>query len=363
MAKRMLMITALFMFAAMPCAARAADALVPPVMGFHAALTDEGGNPVADGEVAAAFRIIDAAGTILYEEQQRVNSVGGQVAALIGNGLTGDGAPTGGVPIELLDPRGGRYLQVEVAGMAPLPMMELATVPYAAYAQEALGVAKEAIAFEDLSAAAVEELGKAMTDGAGAQSIVVREELAAPEAAAEIGVASGLASSTATDLQGVLDDLDGAIVASDARIAVEEGARSSADATEASARQDADGAEAAARSSADDGVDKRVQAIENPHRLSFERSAWGSVTLDGNQNPVLHGQNASIAKLNAGVYRISFSSPMSDASYAAVVTPASTVGGGGTLMPLSITNKAADGFTVGLGTMVNQSFDFIVMGM
>ncbi|MFA4874140.1 MAG: hypothetical protein WC956_02005 [bacterium] len=366
-----------------PAQLRAESPAVPQVIGFHSVIADEGGNPIPDGDVTIDFRITDAAGTVLYEERQGVASVGGLVSALIGNGLTGDGAPTGGVPMGVLDPQGARFIEVAVEGVTTLPPMEIASVPYAAYAQEALGVADGSVSFESLDADAMQLIAQALTKGKDASQILLRDELptlySASSAASTIGVAPGLAYSGASHLQETLGDLDKAIVARDARInteindrssaiAAEAQARTGADSSEAGSRLAADSSEAGVRSAADSSANSsivdlqgRMQAIENPQRLSFNRSAWGTVSLSGG-NAVMHGANASAAYLGSSLYRITFDQQMADDLYAVAVTPANNSNSQGGAYPLSVSSKDAGGFTISLGNMSPQKFDFVVMG-
>ncbi|MFH1830251.1 MAG: hypothetical protein ABH871_05695 [Pseudomonadota bacterium] len=388
-----------------PGLASADQAQVPNVIGYHSVIFDEGGNPIADGEVNVWFRIIDAAGAVLYEETQSVTAVGGQVSALIGNGLTSDSAPTGGVPIDALNPF-GRYLEVEVEGKSPLPAMELASVPYASFAQVALGAGEGAIdgnaikdksiSFDDLSDDIIDKMAQKL-GGAGANSIVLKENLdtlyRSPSAAASIGVSRGLSFSGANDLQGVLRDLDRAIArreekieTTDAALTAEVSARASAIAQEASARANADATKVSksgdtmdgtlhmnanitlAGGFTVDGVDignlqASVSAIENPQLLSFTRSIWGTVS-PGQGVAEFHGENASATLIQPGKYRITFTQALSDEYYAAVVTPTNDAkaADASTAAPLIISDKTADGFTVNVLGMTLQSFDFIVMG-
>ncbi len=366
----------------MSSALRAETGEIPAILGFHSAITDEGGNAIADGDVGIKFRITDANGAELYEESQMVSAANGLVSALIGNGLTQDGAPAGGVPMNVLDPQGARYLEVEVEGIATLPPMEIASVPYAAYAQQALGVANGSISFDSLSADAMKRITEALTNGKDASQILLRDELptlySAPAASSTIGVAGGLTYSTANYLQAALADLDKAIAGSNAKITAETGERSAAVSAEAQARVAADSSETSARAAADSAeadtravadaatnasvanLDGRVQAIENPQRLSFGRSAWGTVTCG--LSPAVHGQNAVFSSSSGSTVSVAFVQPMSDAYYSVVVTP--TADGIDTysinLHPLLAFNKSAAGFSVNCNNV--PSVDFIVMG-
>ena len=161
---------------------RATTPEVPVVMGYHSAVTDEGGNPIDDGGWNAWFRITDINGAKLYEERQGVTAIGGRISTLIGNGLTADGAPTGGVPLEALDPDGVRFLEVEIEGMDPLPAVEMAAVPYCSYSQVALGAAEGSISFDALAEGAVDhQLPQPPPPVAGAGHLPRPSRLARPD--------------------------------------------------------------------------------------------------------------------------------------------------------------------------------------
>jgi hypothetical protein len=344
---------------------------VPTVLGYHAAVYDEGGNAIGDGEWVAVFRITDADGQALYEERQTVTAVGGQVSALIGNGLTEDNAPTGGVPYEALVPQGPRYLEVAFEGMEPLPAMELAAVPYAGFARVALGAAEGAIAFEALADGAVDRIAEELTDGGSKAEIVLRSELdtlySDASAAATIGVeTTGFVTSSESDLQGLLSDIDAVLVqqATDlssvqATLDAERQSRLSADAAEGSARAAAD----AALSLTDDALDKRIAAVESGERLSFLHSAWG--TVSGGSTPSMTGANASVSRVGSSTYRLALSPAMANASYAVTVTPSDNAKTGSPDAggAVRIFNKTPDGFDVQFVGLANESFDFIVLGM
>jgi hypothetical protein len=226
----------------------------PPYLVYQSELYDDGGNPISDGEVDIVFRITDGQGGVLYEEQQTVEAIRGQVTALVGNGLDLNGVPTGGLSIDMLNPVGPRYLEVEVEGFSALEPMEMASVPYSLYTSMALDAADGAIdsraiadggvEFEDLSSGLIDQLANHLTGGAGAENIVLRQELDTlyrdPSAASTIGVSPNFVYSGADDLQAVLQDLDRAILQRDERISAEAQARQQADNAEAAARADAD---------------------------------------------------------------------------------------------------------------------------
>lgn len=280
MIRRSLCIMAILLITA---TAAASDRTVPHILAFQSSLYDEGGNPIQDGASDIHLRIIDDAGNVLYEEYQNVDVIRGAVSVLIGNGLTIDGAPTGGVPGGIFDSNEARYLDLKIGDDAPIGPMEIASVPYAIISSVADGVSEGAIdskaiadggiQYEDLSDDLIDKLSSEMTGG---REIVFKDEIESmyrgPGSAAKIGVHQGLNYSGANDLQGVIVDMDQAIRHREERIAAEAEARASdvanlesgiaaeaasrqqADAGETSARQQADASESSARQSADSNL-------------------------------------------------------------------------------------------------------------
>ncbi|MBT3181656.1 MAG: hypothetical protein HN337_04000 [Deltaproteobacteria bacterium] len=188
---------------------------VPNVLAYQSILYDDGGNPIADGDADIIFRITDHEGALLFEESQRVDVVRGAVSVLVGNGDDLDGAPTGGIPLNLFQTENPLYLEVEVEGFPATDPLEIVSVPYAIYAGSVAegGVNSKAIrdrsiVYEDLSDSLIKKLGN---EG----GLISREGVDAiyrePAAASKIGVQRGFNYSGANDLQGVLSDLDRAV--------------------------------------------------------------------------------------------------------------------------------------------------------
>lgn len=225
--------------------AGAGERALPNVIAYQSALFDDGGNPIADGEAQVAFRIRGSDGALLYEEYQTLDVVRGTVSALVGNGLTENGAPTGGISASALDPTGAKYLEVQVGDFPPTSAMEIASVPYASYSELALGavegaidslaIADGSIAYEDLSDDLKSRLTDDITGGRGADQIIYRNELESlyrgPESASAIGLRAGLNYSGANDLQGAIQDIDRAVKRRDEKIDTETDARVAANTT------------------------------------------------------------------------------------------------------------------------------------
>jgi hypothetical protein len=184
-------------------------AQVPPLINFQSVLYDDAGEAIPDGSSSVNFRITDVNGSVLYEENQTLDVVHGMVSAMVGNGLTSGGAPTGGIPLDVFEADAGRYLEVTVDGYQPQATMEIVSVPYALYADKAMGavdgsiggdaIKAGAITAKHFSSEALKELGGAMVSG---------DSLSMTTAAQSIGVRPGFSYSGSSNIQGVLTDLD-----------------------------------------------------------------------------------------------------------------------------------------------------------
>ncbi len=350
---------------------------VPEYLVYHSKLYDDGGNPLGDGEIFVEFRISDARGDLLYEESQEIEIVRGGISALIGGGMSQD----------ILEPDGPRYIEVVVDGVSVTDPLEIASVPYAIYAQNALGVGdgvvdsasirNGGVEFDDLSDALVERLGEELSRGGVAGGLVSQGYLESVSGASAIGVTSNFSYSGANNLQGVLADFDRAIRMRDentrSSVEAEAAARIAADNTEALARATADTVEAAARVSADNtGAaarvvnTNRIVALEGavgsitapPERPEYEVRAWGadvycnSASQSANMSA---GGNVTAGFNGSGECRVTFVQPMQSANYAVNITPL--------VDQLYVWGKSADGFTVRrIEWGSEMTFDFTVAG-
>ena len=123
-------------------------AQVPKYVNFQSVLRDDSGNLVEDGFVDLTFKILDQDGDELYAEvQPGVQVVRSAINVMIGEGVTPGStpsAPTGGIPIDTLDPNlGSHFLQIQFGPNLPSDPMELGSVPYAMYAERALSFVGE----------------------------------------------------------------------------------------------------------------------------------------------------------------------------------------------------------------------------
>lgn len=354
---------------------------VPEVIAFRSLLVDDGGNPLPDGNIRLIFRITDGLGNILYEEMQDVDSMRGQVAALVGNGLSADGAPMGGIPRTVLNPGEPRYLDVEAKGYPPTGPMEIASVPYSIYASEALGIADGSVRFEDLNEELFADLAPAILEVMATDS----------SAAASIGVSPGFANSQSTELQGVLEDLDRAIGEQGQRIVDEANARTVKDNTqdveigrlredagqtiaglqatlngevearvaavsaEVQVRSEADLGEIQKREAADRDINRRIDnldpAVSPPPRPELYANAWCTIASCAGGNIISDCVNAQVIAEGVGRCRIIFAQAMASASYAVVTTPS-----------LTVRSKGAGDFIAECGATPSCGFDFIAMG-
>ncbi len=364
----------------------AGAAQVPRLINYQSLVYDDGGLPVADGSSVVTFRITDIAGSVLYEEKQIVDVVHSVISAMVGNGLDPNGAPTGGIPLEIFESDGGRYLEVMVEGYEPQSPLEIVSVPYAFYAERAVGVAdgsidgkaiaKESITVEHLAQDAMQDLGDALaTDG----GVVVWTTLQQISGASGVGVQSGMTYTSADNVQTALQDLDTAISHRDSRIDVVEGRldqeivdRQAGDAERVSRHGDSmDGnlsvcGDLSVQCGGDlmvNGSNIRQTVEENRTYLGgLKVLAWGSVDSDGT---LLFGNNAQLGTVvtSTGSYEVQFLTSPGSAQYAVIVNCVLE----GTAPCLgSVTNKTSSSFMVRMasvpGGFSEQSFDFMVYG-
>ncbi len=371
-------------------------ASVPQVLNFQSMLFDDGGNPIPDGTTPVTFRVTDVAGAVLYEEHQSLDVVRGAVSAMVGNGLDANGAPTGGVPLDALQPDEGRYLEVIADGFTPQASMEIASVPYALYAQKAVGAVDGAITGDAIAAGALraehfakdalKEIGDTLAAGGG---VISASGMQSAQGARGMGVESGFAFSGSTTVQGVLADLDRAI----GQRATHEAAVATALDQERAERQAADqDIINNSVSSTGDTINGNIavcgdttincggdlivnqtniaqQIQQTQTMLNETRAYFGGlkVIASGSVNDdcvMTEGRNAQMGTctLSSGTYEVRFVTQPSDAQYLVMVT----VQYNGVSPALaSVAGKSAASFTVKTasvaGGSVKQSFDFVVL--
>jgi len=375
----------------LPMAGNADPTSVPHFLNYQSLLYDDGGNLVANGPAGITFKITDAAGNVLYEERQTPDVVNGAVSAVIGNGLDGGGAPMGGVPASVLTPDSSRYLEVTVDGYPPETAMEIVSVPYAVYAEKALGAAEGAIDGAALAnkSITIDHLADGLISDLATQMgtaglIATRTDLTnlqttyrGTTGASTIGVTGGFVYSGSNNLQGVLQDLDRAIQSRQAGVdAIQTTvnthttsnvatahptgnwpiARLDTDIAtqgelnaEAAARAAADAAEAGARGGKDEELEVRLEAVEGASQIPL--SAWGTVDCDA--DPTMTGENATVSHGGVlGMCRVTFVTAKADTNYAVSISSPNK--------DAVVTNKTLDGFTAGVSGTPSVSFDFVV---
>jgi len=205
--KKAISVMIMAVFLAVASAADAAQ--VPPLINFQSVLYDDAGEPIPDGSSSVNFRITDMNGSILYEENQTLDVVHGVVSAMVGNGLTSNGSPTGGIPSDIFEADSGRYLEVTVDGYQPQATMEIVSVPYSLSADKAMGAVDNSIGGDAIKAGAIssKHFSSDTLKDLGAE-MVQYSSLGTPSAAQSIGVRSGFSYSGSSNIQGVLTDLD-----------------------------------------------------------------------------------------------------------------------------------------------------------
>lgn len=158
--KKLLLVPALIMLLS-PIMASAQSVEVPHYINFQSVLRDDSGNLIEDGPVDLTIKVLDQDGTEIYVEQQPgVQVVRSSVNVMIGEGIvpgSSPSAPTGGVPLTAVDPASGtKRLQIQFGSNLPSEPMELTSVPYAMYAEKALGLVAD-IAEDQIPATFVTE--------------------------------------------------------------------------------------------------------------------------------------------------------------------------------------------------------------
>ncbi len=193
---------------------------VPHTINLQSMIFDEDGNVSTSESVDLLIKILDGDGNILFsEEHADVPVVKGAVNVSIGE-------PSGGIPLEILDPSAGtKVLDVVVDGTNPFELMPLGAVPYAMWAEKALTVADESIGseqirdgsikVEDLDPLEFADIGGIASEGQLPGSVATDAELSghtgsgAAHLASAIVVSGSFVTFVADDVQEALEKLDG----------------------------------------------------------------------------------------------------------------------------------------------------------
>jgi len=144
--------------------------ILPQFIQLQAVLIDDAGHVLKDlQETDMTLSILDIDGDIYYQEVQHVIVIHGAVSVLVGSGNDPtSGVPTGGIPPDALFPDRTKLLRFQISEKSiPEADLELVSVPYAYYAQVAMGldhainsldIENGGIELEDLSDQALEAL-------------------------------------------------------------------------------------------------------------------------------------------------------------------------------------------------------------
>lgn len=165
--------------------AEEAPVTIPHRINFQSILTDPAGNPLPDGKYNVSFRLLDLQGVSLYEEWQNLESNGGIVSAMIGS--------QNELELSLLSPASIHFLETAVEGSGPPIRMEIVSVPYAYYAEEALKVAPLGVGTKAI------------------QPKSITADLLADDVLKNLGMEGNFIYSRGVSVQGAIKDLDTAI--------------------------------------------------------------------------------------------------------------------------------------------------------
>jgi len=365
-------------------------AQVPPLINFQSVLYDDAGAAIPDGASDVSFSITDVNGDVLYQETQTLDVVHGLVAAMVGNGLTSNGSPTGGIPLDVFETDGGRYLEVNVDGYQPQATMEIVSVPYALYATKALGAVENsidgnaiqpgAITAEHFSSDALQELGGALVTSGG---MVSNDSLKQVTAAETIGVRPGFSYSGSSNIQGVLTDLDRIMATRNAQMDTKVTNLQQQITNEATARTSGDsGLQSQINSSSTritnveghvTNVENRVTVVENNINVfngffnGGKICAWGHANFEsggGSSNTeLLYGSGASVSVASTNKALVTFDESCSDGRYMVLINGVHTFNHNGTpdVHPAQVRNRIAGSFEV-IDLNSLSTFDFLVIG-
>src|SRR3989338_2645992 len=132
-----------------------AQTTVPQYLNFQSVVTDSNGNLITEPFIDLEFQILYQAGSVLYrEKQEQVQVVRGAVNVNIGEGIIPNSSPrspTGGLSLDLFDPReGARYVRMIVGSNPPNDNLQILSTPYALWAEQALSVVPNSIGSEEI---------------------------------------------------------------------------------------------------------------------------------------------------------------------------------------------------------------------
>lgn len=181
----------------------------PQYLNLQAVLVDNGGNVLYNKQEAdITFQIIDGAGAVLYEEvQMDTPIIKGAISVLVGEGIDpGTGNRTGGIPMAALSPEGTRLIRFKLNDdTIAQEDLQLASVPYAYYAQSSLDVVDGRLQVADLSPDLVEYI---RTAGVTREDFASHQTQRNAHTARSVSVENSFIYSAGDNLQSVLENVD-----------------------------------------------------------------------------------------------------------------------------------------------------------
>lgn len=254
---------------------------VPHWINFQTVLSDPAGIPLADGFYDVTFRVLDLEGAELYREAQKVESFQGVASVMVG--------AKGNLDPELFKPGTPRFLGVEVLGQTGENILEIVSVPYSYFAEEALRVAPQSISaqsiqlqsitYDHLSEEVSQTILSQITPALLPVALVYQDELDVALLGAQMG-AQNYVDRQVVQLRDILEQSLNQINASQ---------------------------------SADlDGLRGEVADLSTQVNSTPQIRAWGVVTISGGNPQLAAGNNiASVARLADGIFQVVFSNPVS----------------------------------------------------
>lgn len=203
-----------------------AQTQVPHRFHFQSVFYDAGGNPLPSGYYLARFALLDQSYERVYSEEQEVELVNGILSTMVGDGFeegSNSSVPTGGVLRSFISPSQTYYLQAEIEGDTRI--MEIGSVPYAHFSEEALSVSAGAVDGESIAERSIlrehlsEVLEEAIFGDIPAERIPASvassgdlqahiNDVSGAHAASSISASGPFANSNASNVEEALKDLD-----------------------------------------------------------------------------------------------------------------------------------------------------------
>ena len=328
---------------------------VPPYMNFQSVLRDDSGNLTEDGFMDLQMKILDQDKDVVYEETQPgVQVLRSAINVMIGEGVvpgSSPSTPTGGIPASALDPeKGSHFLQVQFGSNLPSDPMELGSVPYAMYAERALGLAPTTLP-ENLPDYLVtqDELNAA---------IQIHENDTTAHPASSITVNGAFTTVTGSTVQQVLQSIDSIISNINNIPGILSNAKIESSIARDSEVSSAVSTEASARSSADAGLQSQINTLNTTvsslaSRITDLESA-PTIVYAADINNVTGATeweyespkvgNVTVIKSSTGLYTVTFGTPLLTTNYIVVGSGEEDGPSEGVVMAVTEDSKSTSGF-------------------